>query len=69
MLATRVECWQLTGTQLNFATEFLAESALDTARALDRHFCETKTLIGPLHGVPISVKVRKTGLQGRSVVI
>lgn len=43
--------------QLNFATEFLAESAIITARNLDRHFRETGTLVGPLHGVPTSVKV------------
>ncbi|KAK7211418.1 hypothetical protein V2G26_018596 [Clonostachys chloroleuca] len=41
---------------LNFATEFLAESAIITARNLDRHFRETGTLVGPLHGVPTSVK-------------
>ncbi|KAF9879590.1 amidase [Colletotrichum karsti] len=41
---------------LNFATEFLAESALEQARALDLHFQKTGNLIGPLHGIPISVK-------------
>lgn len=43
--------------QLNFATEFLASEAIDTARTLDQHYKETGTTIGPLHGVPISVKV------------
>lgn len=42
--------------QLNFVTEFLTDSALETAKALDKHFEETGKLIGPLHGVPISVK-------------
>lgn len=41
----------------NFATEFLAESALETARSLDSHFRATGSLAGPLHGIPISVKV------------
>ena len=41
----------------NFATEFLADSALATAKKLDEHFEATGKLIGPLHGVPISIKV------------
>ncbi|RAH71982.1 amidase [Aspergillus aculeatinus CBS 121060] len=41
---------------LNFATEFLAEKAISRAKELDRHFKETGKLVGPLHGVPISVK-------------
>ncbi|PYI24290.1 amidase [Aspergillus violaceofuscus CBS 115571] len=41
---------------LNFATEFLADKAISRARELDRHFKETGNLVGPLHGVPISVK-------------
>ncbi|KAK6002561.1 hypothetical protein QM012_001311 [Aureobasidium pullulans] len=41
---------------LNFATEFLTEEALETAKALDKHFESTGKLIGPLHGIPISVK-------------
>ncbi|GAB7352691.1 hypothetical protein MBLNU459_g3052t2 [Dothideomycetes sp. NU459] len=41
---------------LNFATEFLVDSALETARSLDQYFAETGKLIGPLHGIPTSVK-------------
>jgi amidase len=37
-------------------TEFLTDSALETAQALDKHFESTGKLAGPLHGVPISVK-------------
>lgn len=37
-------------------TEFLTESALETARSLDRYFAETGKLIGPLHGIPTSAK-------------
>ncbi|KAJ5810410.1 uncharacterized protein N7503_002628 [Penicillium pulvis] len=41
---------------LNFATEFLADEAVARAKELDAHFQRTGKLVGPLHGVPISVK-------------
>ncbi|KAJ5156795.1 hypothetical protein N7492_009598 [Penicillium capsulatum] len=41
---------------LNFATEFLADEAVARAKELDRYFQQTGKLVGPLHGVPISVK-------------
>ncbi|CAI7572400.1 unnamed protein product [Penicillium manginii] len=41
---------------LNFATEFLAEEAIARAKELDEFYKTTGKLIGPLHGVPISVK-------------
>ncbi|KJZ79193.1 hypothetical protein HIM_01344 [Hirsutella minnesotensis 3608] len=41
---------------LNFATEFLADPALQLARHLDETFSRTGALVGPLHGVPISIK-------------
>ena len=37
-------------------TEILFESALETATAQDEHFGSTGELLGPLHGIPISVK-------------
>ncbi|KAJ9144699.1 Amidase [Pleurostoma richardsiae] len=40
----------------NFATEFLTEDALARADELDEYFKSTGKLIGPLHGVPVSVK-------------
>ncbi|KAH8900327.1 fatty-acid amide hydrolase [Thozetella sp. PMI_491] len=49
---------------LNFATEFLTETALHTAKELDAHFKRTRTLIGPLHGIPISVK-EHVAIEGR----
>ncbi|KAL4869235.1 hypothetical protein BDV12DRAFT_168140 [Aspergillus spectabilis] len=49
---------------LNYATEFLAESALVQAKHLDAVFNETGKLVGPLHGVPISVK-EHVGIKGR----
>ncbi|KAJ5895312.1 hypothetical protein N7495_007003 [Penicillium taxi] len=41
---------------LNFATEFLADEAIARAKELDAYYEKTGKLIGPLHGVPISVK-------------
>ncbi|KAL4738886.1 amidase signature domain-containing protein [Aspergillus similis] len=41
---------------LNFATEFMVEKAISRARELDKYYKETGQLVGPLHGVPISVK-------------
>ncbi|KAL2818241.1 amidase signature domain-containing protein [Aspergillus cavernicola] len=49
---------------LNFATEFLEESALAQAKRLDEVFKETGEIVGPLHGVPISVK-EHIGIKGR----
>lgn len=49
---------------LNFATEFMAEDALKRAKELDAYKKETGKLVGPLHGVPISVK-EHVGLKGR----
>ncbi|CAN8105459.1 unnamed protein product [Discula destructiva] len=40
----------------NFATEFLTSEALTRADELDAHFAATGTLLGPLHGIPVSVK-------------
>ncbi|KAJ6161303.1 hypothetical protein N7470_004699 [Penicillium chermesinum] len=41
---------------LNFATEFLADEAISRAKELDDYYKKTGKLVGPLHGVPISVK-------------
>ncbi|KAG9001537.1 hypothetical protein FRB94_004688 [Tulasnella sp. JGI-2019a] len=40
----------------NCLTEVMFADALQEARALDQDFARTKTLKGPLHGVPISFK-------------
>lgn len=43
--------------QLTFCiTDLYMEEALDRAKELDEHFARTGKTIGPLHGVPISVK-------------
>ena len=53
------------GHQLtNLATEFLTDDALSRAAELDEHFRTTGKLIGPLHGIPISVK-EHVGFKGR----
>lgn len=49
---------------LNFAVEFMVEDALKRAASLDEHFKSTGRIIGPLHGVPISVK-EHVGMKGR----
>ncbi|KAJ9197293.1 fatty-acid amide hydrolase [Paecilomyces variotii] len=49
---------------LNFATEFMADDAIARAKELDEHFKKTGKLVGPLHGVPISVK-EHIGHKGR----
>ncbi|KAE8371945.1 amidase signature domain-containing protein [Aspergillus bertholletiae] len=41
---------------LNFATEFMADTAIARAKELDAYYQRTGKLVGPLHGVPISVK-------------
>lgn len=41
---------------VNCLTEIIFEEALQRARALDAHFKSTRKLIGPLHGIPVSLK-------------
>ncbi|KAJ5740994.1 fatty-acid amide hydrolase [Penicillium malachiteum] len=48
----------------NFATEFLISDALAHARDLDRTFKKTGRVVGPLHGLPISVK-EHISMEGR----
>ncbi|KAE8348961.1 amidase signature domain-containing protein [Aspergillus coremiiformis] len=50
---------------LNFATEFLAENAIARAKELDAHYKRTGKVVGPLHGVPISVK-EHIGMKNRT---
>ncbi|KAI0778712.1 amidase [Trametes elegans] len=40
----------------NCLTEVFFEEGLQRARELDRHLAETGEVVGPLHGVPVSVK-------------
>lgn len=42
---------------VNCATNFLIEEALETARGHDKYLADTGQFRGPLHGLPISVKV------------
>ena len=43
---------QLTGC----CTEMFFDKALEQAEALDRHLAETGKVVGPLHGLPVSLK-------------
>lgn len=40
----------------NCLTEVLFEEGLRRARELDRHLAETGEVVGPMHGVPVSIK-------------
>ncbi|KAI4160407.1 MAG: hypothetical protein LQ342_005731 [Letrouitia transgressa] len=50
----------------NCITELLPEEALARAKELDEHYREHKTPIGPLHGLPISVK-EHIGMKGKGL--
>ena len=45
------------GAHSNSLTEINFEQAIIEARALDEHLKNTGSVIGPMHGVPVSVKV------------
>ncbi|KAL8827837.1 MAG: hypothetical protein Q9170_006856 [Blastenia crenularia] len=53
-------------TNTNCLTELLPEEALDRARYLDNYLHEHKQPIGPLHGLPISVK-EHIGMKGKGL--
>lgn len=42
--------------QVNCLTEICFEEALSTAKDLDAHFEKTGKPVGPLHGLPVSIK-------------
>lgn len=44
----------------NCALEIFTEEGFETAAALDEHFKKTGQLVGPLHGVPVSLKEHLT---------
>jgi amidase len=52
----------LTSLQTNCLTETFFDEALERAKFLDEYMENEKKPIGPLHGVPISVKVSLLGL-------
>lgn len=49
----------------NCLTEICDEDALARAKELDEHFSKTGNVVGPLHGVPVSIKdhVKVKGLD------
>lgn len=42
--------------QVNCLTEIFIDNALERAAELDAYFKEHGTVVGPLHGLPISLK-------------
>lgn len=42
------------------------EGALQTAKALDEYLLSKGTVVGPLHGLPVSLKVEKAFLSKRT---
>ena len=55
--------WTHSYFKVNCITELLPEPALSRARDLDRHMEEKQQPVGPLHGLPISVK-EHIGMKG-----
>ncbi|KAK5123284.1 hypothetical protein LTR85_002714 [Meristemomyces frigidus] len=53
----------LAGKLVNCITELLPQRAMERAKYLDEYLAENKKPIGPLHGVPISVK-EHVGMKG-----
>jgi Asp-tRNA(Asn)/Glu-tRNA(Gln) amidotransferase A subunit family amidase len=51
----RISAYDQSGPALNAFVK-LNPAALEQAAALDRVFAQTKTLVGPLHGIPVAVK-------------
>ncbi|KAK3371238.1 amidase signature domain-containing protein [Lasiosphaeria ovina] len=47
---------KLTAVQNNCLHEIFFDQAVERARSLDAHFADKKTVLGPLHGLPISLK-------------
>ncbi|KAJ7106593.1 general amidase [Mycena epipterygia] len=52
----------------NCLTEIFVERALERARELDAHLSRTGTVVGPLHGLPISLKDQFT-MKGLETII
>jgi len=51
----RISAYDQSGPALNAFVK-LNPAALEEAAALDRMFAQNKTLVGPLHGIPVAVK-------------
>ena len=48
----------------NFATQFFIKEALTRAKNLDEYLAKTGKTVGPLHGIPVSVK-EQIGMAGK----
>src|SRR5690625_3731757 len=51
----RIQAWDQEGPELN-AVVAVNKQAMDAAQQLDDAFAQTRTLVGPLHGVPVLIK-------------
>lgn len=51
--------------QVNCLTEIFVDRALQRAKELDEHLRKTGQVVGPLHGLPMSLKdqIRNKGLE------
>ncbi|CAN9348671.1 unnamed protein product [Alternaria alternata] len=56
ILSRAVTASQLLSAYINRFTEILFDDAIQQAKALDSYFRETGQLLGPLHGVPMTLK-------------
>lgn len=56
IVAIKLEKYVHLTRQTNAFTEVLFDDALQRARKLDHHFHETGRVVGPLHGIPITLK-------------
>jgi amidase len=51
-----VKADSIDSSQTNCIHEFFPEAALAQAKELDAYFAKNKKTVGPLHGLPVSLK-------------
>ncbi len=58
--------WVLTPIQVNCLTQIWFDDGLKRAKELDQYYEENKTVIGPYHGLPFSLK-NQFRVKGKNV--